>query len=111
MLTHIHSALLEETGPIIPLLVSLTAGMQVARWVGEQVGGHADEIWVNFKIFKILHRLNYLDFYFVKYHCNVTTVLELHFNRLLSSNVYFMACFEVQKFDSNFFMSIPTMRY
>ena len=35
-------------------------------------------MWVRFEIFKILYRLNYSDFYFVYYHCNVTTVLKLH---------------------------------
>ena len=38
-------------------LVGLTAGW-LAGWL-------ADEMWVDFKIFKILYRLNYLDFYFV----------------------------------------------
>ena len=45
-------------------------------------------MWMGFKIFKILYRLNYLGFYFVYYHCNVTTVLELHFCRVLPSKVY-----------------------
>ena len=35
----------------------------------------ADEIWVGFKIFKILYRFNYSGIYFLYYHCNVTTVL------------------------------------
>ena len=34
--------------------------------------------------FNILYRFNYLGFNFVYYYCNVTTVLELHFSRLLS---------------------------
>ena len=32
---------------------------------GRQAGKLADKVRVNFKIFKILHRLDYLDFYFV----------------------------------------------
>ena len=44
---------------------------------------------VGFEIFKILCRFNDLGFYFVGYHSNVTTVLELHFSGLLSSKAYF----------------------
>ena len=73
----------EKIDPILLLLVGLMAGRQ------------ADEIWVEFKIIKILYRFNYSGIYFVEYHCNVTTVLELHFSRLLSSNAYFKLCFEV----------------
>ena len=32
-----------------------------------------------------IYRLNYLDFHFAYYHCNVTTALEL---QLLSSKIY-----------------------
>ena len=31
---------------------------------GWQAGRLADEVWLNFELFKILYRLNYLDFYF-----------------------------------------------
>ena len=44
---------------------------------------------VGFEIFKILYRLYYSRSYFVCYHNNVTTVLELHFSRLLSNKAYF----------------------
>ena len=44
---------------------------------GREGGRPADKIWVIFEIFKILYRLNYSGFYFVYYHCNITTVLEL----------------------------------
>ena len=50
---------------------------------------------MGFEILKILYRLNYLGFHFVYYHCNVATVLELHFSRLLPSKGYFKVCFEV----------------
>ena len=75
------------------------------------MGRQADEILVEFEIFKILYRLNYLGISFVYYHCKVTTILELHFCQLLSSKAYFKVCFEVQKFSCHFFMSIPTVRY
>ena len=65
-------------------------------------GRPADKIQVDFEILKILYRLNYSGFYFVYYHCNIATVLVLHFNRLLSSKAYFKVCFEVQKFGSHF---------
>ena len=64
---------------------------------GREVGRPADEIRVSFEIFKILCRLNYSGGYFVYYHCNVNTVLELHFNQLLSCKAYFNVCFEVRK--------------
>ena len=60
---------------------------------GREAGRPADEMQVGFEFFKILYRLNYLGFYFVCYHSNVTTVLELHFSRLLSSKAYFKVCF------------------
>ena len=40
-------------GPILPSLVDLKAGRE------------ADEIRVDFEIFKLLYRLNYSDLYFV----------------------------------------------
>ena len=60
---------------------------------GREGGRLADEMRVGFEIFKILYRLNYSGFYFVYYHSNVTTVLELHFSQLLSSKAYFKVCF------------------
>ena len=63
-------------------------GRQAGRWVGRRVGRQAgrqaggragsrqaDKIRVSLEFFKILYRLNYSGFYFVYYHCNVTTVL------------------------------------
>ena len=55
--------------------------------------------------YKILFRLNYFDLYFVKYHCSVTTVLELHFIWLLSSEAYFKVFWSVKKVA--FFRSFP----
>ena len=57
---------------------------------------------MGFENCKILCRLNFLGFYFVYYHSNVTTVLELHFSRLLSSKAYFKVCFKCKKFSSHF---------
>ena len=76
---------MRKTGPIPLLLVGLMEGRQ------------ADEIRLGFEIFKILYRLNYSGFYFVYYHCNVTTVIELHFSWLFSSTAYFKVCYEVEK--------------
>ena len=64
---------------------------------GREVGRLADKVRVSFENFKILYRLNYLRFYFVYHHCNVTTVIVLHFSQLLSSKAYFKVCFEVGK--------------
>ena len=69
---------------------------------GKQAGTQVHEIQVEFEIFEILYRLNYSGFYFVYYHCNVTTVLVVHFSWLLSSKAYFKVCFEVQKISSHF---------
>ena len=66
VLVHQYSVLGEKIDPILLPLVGLIAGRE-AGWL-------ADKMWVGFEIFKILHRLNYLCFYFVCYHNNVTTV-------------------------------------
>ena len=50
-----RSVLGEKTGPMLLWLVGLMAGKQA----------QADEIRVDFEIFKILYRLTYSDFYFV----------------------------------------------
>ena len=47
----------EQTGPIRLALVGLIADRQTGRL--------ADEIRVNFEIFKIPYNLNYSDFYYV----------------------------------------------
>ena len=53
----------------------------------------AHKTWANCKIckiYKILHRLNYSDFYFVQYQCNVIIVLEAHFNWLfLKQSIFY----------------------
>ena len=100
VLVHQYSVLGEKTDPIFLALVGLMAGRQASR---QNVSG--------FEIFKILYRLNYLGFYFVCYHSNVTTVLELHFSRLLSSKAYFKVCFKCKNSVAIFFMSIPTVKY
>ena len=86
VLEHQYSVMGEKTGLILLPLVDVTTGR-------EGRGRPADEMWVGFEIFKILYRLNYSSFYFICYHSNVTTVLELHFSRLLSSKAYFKVCF------------------
>ena len=70
MLAHQLSVLGEKTGPILLPLTGIMAG----RKEGRDRDRPPDKMWVGFEIFKILHRLNYLCFYFVCYHNNVTTV-------------------------------------
>ena len=48
-----YSVLFEKIGPILPPLVGLMAGREGGR--------QADEIWVDFKILKLLYRLNYSE--------------------------------------------------
>ena len=86
-----YPVLREKAGPIFQPLEVFAAGRQ------------ADEIWVSFEIFKILCRLNYLGYYFVYYHCNVTTVLELHFSQLLASKAYFKVFLKCKKFGCQFY--------
>ena len=73
VLACLYSVLRKITGPILLPLVGLMAG----REAGQQMK------------YKIICRLNYSGFYFVNYHCNVTTVLKLHFSWLFSSKAYF----------------------
>ena len=52
---------------------------------------------MDFEIFKILYRLNYLDFTLF----NIITmllyaVLSMHFNRLFLTKAYFKVCIEAQ---------------
>ena len=77
---------------------------------GGRGGRPADEIWVDFKVLKLLYRLNYLDFYFVYYHCSFTPVLELHSVGFCQVKIYFKMCFEVQN-SVAIFISIPTIGY
>ena len=71
-------------------------------------GRATDEIRVDFEILKLLYRLNYLNFYFVLYHCNFTAVLELHSVSFCQVKVYFKVCFKYENLVAIFFMSIPT---
>ena len=71
-----------------------------------QAGLVADKMQVRFETFEILYRLKYLGFY----HCNVTTVLEIHFSWLLSSKVCYEVCFEVRKIWLPFFHVNPHYR-
>ena len=51
VIVHRYSALSEKAGPVLLLLEDLTAGSLAGRLAGWQ----ADEMWVDFKIFKILY--------------------------------------------------------
>ena len=68
----------EKTGPQCLVLVGLTAGWQ------------ADETQLDYEIFKIPYRLNYLDFYFVDISSVLLIVLEVHFSLLFSNKMYFL---------------------
>ena len=57
--------------------------------LGLTAGQLADEIRVDFEIFKILYRLNYLAFHFVDISTMLLIVLEVHFNLLFSNKAYF----------------------
>ena len=50
-----------------------------------------------FRIFKILYRLNYLDFYFVYSSAMLLIVLEVHFSLRFSTKAHFRVCFVVRK--------------
>ena len=76
-----------------------------------QAGWLADEIWVDFKVFKILYKLNYLDSGFIDISTMLIIVLEVYFSCLFSNKAYFRVCFEVCEVQLPFFMSIPTIRY
>ena len=62
-------------------------------------------MWVEFDIFKTLCRLNYLDFHYIQYQCNIIIVLEMHFSQLFSSIAYFKVCFEAHKIWSPYFLN------
>ena len=70
-------------------LVGLRAGWP-AGWL-------ADEMGVDFKIFKFLYRLNYSDFYFV---------LSMHFNWFFSAKANFKVCIEAQKISVAIFFHV-----
>ena len=61
---------------------------------------------VDFKILKILYRLNYLEFYFVKYCYNVVIVLSMHFNRFFSTKANYKVCIEVQNISVAIFFHV-----
>ena len=67
----------------------------------------ADEILVDFEIFKILYRLNYLAFHFIDISAMLLIAIEVHFSLLFSNKVYFRACFEVRKIWLPFFHINP----
>ena len=103
MLVHRYSVLGEKIGSILLPIVGLMAGREAGR--------QEDKMQVDFEIFKILNGLNYLSFYFVCYHSNATTVLELHFSCLCQVKLILRCVFKSEKLSSHFFMSIPTIWY
>ena len=70
-------------------------------------GKLVDEIKLDFEIFAILYRLNYLDFYFVHISAMLLIVLKMHFNLFFSSEEYFRVCCIVCKIWSPFFHVNP----
>ena len=84
-----------KTGPKCIALVGLMAG-----WLA---GRLTDKIWVDFEIFKILERFNYLDFYFITIIAMWLIVLEGHFSWLFSNKVYLGFVLRCTKFSCHFF--------
>ena len=76
-----------------------------------EAGRPADKIQVGFEILKILYKLNYSGFYFAYYHCNIVTVLELHFSQILYIKLILRCVLKCEKFGSHFFTSNFTTRY
>ena len=70
---------------------------------GRLAGWLTDKVRTEVEIFKILHGLNYSDFYYVQYQFNVIKLLKMHFSRLFSSTAYFKVCFEMCKIRLPFF--------
>ena len=73
---------------------------------GRERGRPAEKMWVGFEI---LYRLNYLGFYFVYYHSNVTTVLGLF--PVGFCKVKLKCVLSMKNLVAILFMSIPTIRY
>ena len=73
------------------------------RLAGWQAGRLADEIRLDFETFKILYKLNYLDFYFVDISVMLLIVLEVHFSLFFSNKMYFRMCLVVYKILSPFY--------
>ena len=69
------------------LFVNKTESPHLAL-VGLMAGKLADELGLDFEIYEIFFRLNYLDFYFVDISAMLLVVLE-GFSRLLSNKAYF----------------------
>ena len=88
----------EKPGHICLVLVGLTAGRL------------ADEIWVDFKICRILYRFNYLDFCFIDISAMLLIVLEVNFSQFFSKCILgcVLRCIKV---GCHFFMLIHTIRY
>ena len=74
---------------------------------GRQAGWLADKIRLDFKILKILYRLNYLEFHFVYSSLMLLIDLEVQFSLLFSNKAYFRVCFVVCKIWSPFFHVHP----
>ena len=68
----------------------------VRKTAGREGDRPVDEIQV-VEILKLLCRINFSDFYFVRCHCHSTAVLELHSVGFYQVKLYFKVCFEVQK--------------
>ena len=76
---------------------------------GRQAGSQAKKIQVGLKIFKILYSILYQWYILLQYYYSITTVLKLHFCKLLYIKDCFKVCLEMQKFQLPFFswQSIP----
>ena len=82
---------------------SVVRGAKDKRSYGRQ----ADEIQLDFGIFKILYRLSYLEFYFFDISAMLLILLEVCFSLLFANKAYFRMRFVVCKILSPFFHVDP----
>ena len=74
-------------------------------------GRLADEILVDFEIFKKFYTLQCLVFHIVNITAMLLIVLEVHFSWFYLNKEYFRVCFVGHKICLPFFLSIPSIRY
>ena len=72
-----------------------TSRPSTSGFYGKLAGRLADKLQMDFEIFKILYRLNYLEFYLVDISAMLLIMLEVHFSLLFTNKAYFRVCFVV----------------
>ena len=89
------------------------AGRQVGRLAGWRLAGwQADEIQVNFEIFKVGCRSKYSTCRFVLPRYSIITALPMHSSRFFSDKAYWKVVYDVRKIGKPYnFLPIPTIKY